>query len=158
MNNPSYPSEIILYGGTGQAKVVKPIVEYYGSKVIAVIDDTPDLESPFQNVPIFCGLKSFISSYKDKTINHLGFVIAIGNPNGNIRIMLHNKLQDFVISIFSVIFTIFLFMGIPYFLTELSLKSQVLFDRELTSHPEDGCSKSLPSQQNTYNRLDPAGL
>ncbi len=38
------PKEIILYGGTGQAKVVRPIIEHYGSKVIAVFDDTPGHE------------------------------------------------------------------------------------------------------------------
>ena len=44
------PKYIILYGGTGQSKVVKPIIEYYGSKVIAVFDDTENLEPPFKDV------------------------------------------------------------------------------------------------------------
>ena len=42
-----FPSEIIFYGGTGQAKVVRPIIEYYGSKLVAVFDDTTNLKNPF---------------------------------------------------------------------------------------------------------------
>ena len=43
------PKKVLLYGGTGQAKVVRPIIEYYGSTIDAVIDDTPDLTPPFED-------------------------------------------------------------------------------------------------------------
>ena len=39
-----YPKYVIFYGGTGQSKVVRPITEYFGSKVIAVFDDTENLK------------------------------------------------------------------------------------------------------------------
>ena len=38
------------------------------------------------------------------------------------------KLQDILVSIFSIVFTVSLFMGIPYFLTEISLQSQTYFN------------------------------
>ena len=48
-----FPSEIILYGGTGQAKVVRPIIEYYGSRLVAIFDDTPNLKKPFHDVSLY---------------------------------------------------------------------------------------------------------
>ena len=41
------PPKIVLWGGTGQAKVLRPIIEHYGSSVVAVVDDTAELKSPF---------------------------------------------------------------------------------------------------------------
>jgi hypothetical protein len=52
------PAGVVVYGGTGQAKVVRPIIEHYGSKVMAVFDDTADLPSPFRDVPIHRGWKA----------------------------------------------------------------------------------------------------
>jgi hypothetical protein len=53
--------DIVLWGGTGQAKVVRPIIEYsgYGALVNAIIDDTPGLKSPFEDVPIYYGKDGF---------------------------------------------------------------------------------------------------
>ena len=87
-----FPSEIIFYGGTGQAKVVRPIVEYYGSKLVAVFDDTPNLEKPFQDVPLYLGseLEEWIKNQKEL---ELGFCVTIGNPHGRTRIKLHRELE-----------------------------------------------------------------
>ena len=87
-----FPSEIIFYGGTGQAKVVRPIVEYYGSKLVAVFDDSPNLEKPFQDVPLYLGseLKEWVKNRKEL---ELGFCVTIGNPHGRTRIKLHHELE-----------------------------------------------------------------
>ncbi|MBT3514001.1 MAG: acetyltransferase [Nitrospina sp.] len=88
-----FPKEIIFFGGTGQAKVVRPIIEHYGSKLIAVFDDTPNLEKPFHDIPLYLGsqLKEWIQN-KKKT--ELGFCVTIGNPHGRLRIKLHDKLEN----------------------------------------------------------------
>jgi len=89
------PKKIIIYGGTGQAKVVRPIINYYGSSVAAIFDDTPDLHSPFDDVDIFVGLeglKSWLSGIKNRS--EIGFVVAIGNPHGRVRLKLHEKLVN----------------------------------------------------------------
>ena len=89
------PQRIILWGGTGQAKVVRPIVEHYGSKVVAVFDDTPNLASPFPDVPIFfswSGFKNWAETQND--IHEIGFCIAIGNPHGRVRLKLHEQLSN----------------------------------------------------------------
>jgi len=87
-----FPSEIIFYGGTGQAKVVRPIVEYYGSKLVAVFDDSPNLEKPFQDVPLYLGseLEEWIKNRKEL---ELGFCVTIGDPHGRARIKLHRELE-----------------------------------------------------------------
>lgn len=87
------PKQVILWGGTGQAKVVRPILEYYGSEVVAVFDDTPDLLSPFTDVPIFLGWKGFLDWHSKFSSDQLGFCIAIGNPHGRVRLSLHAKLK-----------------------------------------------------------------
>ena len=50
-----FPKQVILYGGTGQAKIARPIIEHFGARVVAVFDDTPALPSPFPGVPIYRG-------------------------------------------------------------------------------------------------------
>ena len=91
-NKKNIPKKIILYGGTGQAKVVKSIIDLYGSKIIAVFDDTKKLKSPFINTPIYQGYDSLLKWSKKRNVKNIGFLITIGNPHGKIRIKLHKKL------------------------------------------------------------------
>lgn len=88
------PAKIIIWGGTGQAKLVRPIIEYYGSKVIAVFDDTIGLKSPFKDINIYYGWQDFQKWIKGKKREEIGFCVAIGNPHGKIRLQLHKKLTD----------------------------------------------------------------
>jgi len=88
------PPNVILWGGTGQAKVVRPIVEYYGAKVVAVFDDTPTLESPFPDIELHCGYESFQKWIKSQRREELGFSITIGNPHGRVRLRLHDLLVE----------------------------------------------------------------
>jgi sugar O-acyltransferase (sialic acid O-acetyltransferase NeuD family) len=88
------PSRIILWGGTGQAKVVRQIIEHYGSKVVAVFDDTPNLPSPFPDVPLYfswIGFQGWLLS--QDYIENIGFCITIGNPHGRVRLQLHDQLS-----------------------------------------------------------------
>jgi sugar O-acyltransferase (sialic acid O-acetyltransferase NeuD family) len=83
---------VILWGGTGQAKVVRPILEGQGAKVVAVIDDTPGLQSPFPDVPILQGKDGLSRILESQPVEGLGFVVAIGNPHGRVRLRLHDYL------------------------------------------------------------------
>lgn len=85
------PEGVVIYGGTGQAKVVRPIIEHDGGKVLAVFDDTPDLPSPFRDVPIHRGYEAFQKWVEGRDRSRIGFVIAIGNPHGRVRIRLHDR-------------------------------------------------------------------
>lgn len=89
-----FPPKVILWGGTGQAKVVRPIIEYYGSKVVAVFDDTPDLKPPFRDVELHCGYDGFRKWIVNQRREEIGFCVAIGNPHGRVRLKLHDFLVD----------------------------------------------------------------
>lgn len=89
-----YPPAMILWGGTGQAKVLRPIIEHYGSKVAAVFNDLPDSEAPLAGIPFFHGQESFKAWIADKDRASLGFAIAIGNPHGRVRLRLHQWLIE----------------------------------------------------------------
>lgn len=84
--------EVIMWGGTGQAKVMRPVIESYGAKVVAVFDDTAGLVSPFKDVEILHGYESFKKWIKSKDVNNIGFCLTIGNPHGRVRIKLHEIL------------------------------------------------------------------
>ena len=89
-----YPPEVILYGGTGQAKVVRPIIESNGAKVVVVVDDTPDLSPPFQDIELLYGMASLDSWLNTRNVSQIGFSITIGNPHGRIRCKLHDLLMQ----------------------------------------------------------------
>jgi sugar O-acyltransferase (sialic acid O-acetyltransferase NeuD family) len=83
---------VILWGGTGQAKVVRPIIEYWGGKVAAVIDDTPGLPAPFPDVPLLLGWDGFEPWLRNHGAEPTGFCVTIGNPHGRARLRLHEQL------------------------------------------------------------------
>jgi sugar O-acyltransferase (sialic acid O-acetyltransferase NeuD family) len=86
------PARIILWGGTGQAKVVRPIIEHFGSKVAAVFDDTPNLTPPFSDVDLYLGYEGFKSWIQRQPDRDIGFCLTIGNPHGRARLKLHELL------------------------------------------------------------------
>jgi len=88
------PPKVILWGGTGQAKVVRPIIEYCGSKVVAVFDDTPNLPPPFPDVPLYLGWAGFQEWIQvQPRREEIGFCIAIGNPHGRVRLRFQERLM-----------------------------------------------------------------
>jgi sugar O-acyltransferase (sialic acid O-acetyltransferase NeuD family) len=88
------PKEIIFWGGTGQAKVNRSIIEYYGSKLISVFDDTFGLKPPFEDVDMHYGWQGFLAWVKNRNKKDIGFCIAIGNPHGRVRLELAEKLKE----------------------------------------------------------------
>lgn len=97
------PSRVIFWGGTGQAKVMRPIVENSGSRVVAVFDDTVDLTPPFPDIPLYRGRESFNSWIAAEQRDDLGFCVTIGNPHGRIRLSLSEMLKAEGLSCLSVV-------------------------------------------------------
>ena len=96
--------EVIVWGGTGQAKLVRPIIEKMGAKVVAVIDDTKDLKAPFKDIALLWGEKGLTVWLKNrKSKKDLGFCIAIGNPHGAVRLKLATLLKGYGLKPFDVI-------------------------------------------------------
>lgn len=88
----------ILYGGTGQAKVTREILAMASIDVVLVVDDTPGLASPFEDVPIALGsdgLRVWMdlqAGSADVRFTALGFCVTIGNPHGRARLRIANEL------------------------------------------------------------------
>lgn len=89
-----YPPEVVLYGGTGQAKVVRPIIEGYGAHVAAVVDDTPGLPAPFPDVPLLRGWQGLLQWLDGRDCSRVGFSVTIGNPNGRVRVQIAEDLKN----------------------------------------------------------------
>jgi sugar O-acyltransferase (sialic acid O-acetyltransferase NeuD family) len=84
--------EIIFWGATGQAIVLHDFIERAGYRLVALFDKNKELNSPFQNIPLFNSeeLDSWISA-GNKNIH---FAIAIGGSNGMDKMNLHEKLVE----------------------------------------------------------------
>jgi|TARA_S200000501_G_scaffold376022_2_gene429675 sugar O-acyltransferase (sialic acid O-acetyltransferase NeuD family) len=95
--------KVFIYGGTGQAKVVRPIIEDEGAEICAIFDDTKGLKPPFPDISLYEGFESLIEWSKDKEVDDIGFVIAIGNPHGASRLKLSLRLKSLGFRPFSVI-------------------------------------------------------
>jgi sugar O-acyltransferase (sialic acid O-acetyltransferase NeuD family) len=63
--------------------------------VKAFIDDTPNKLSPIEGIPIYQGMNHFQEFLQNNKDSITGFVIAIGNPHGNIRVKLNEELKAF---------------------------------------------------------------
>jgi sugar O-acyltransferase (sialic acid O-acetyltransferase NeuD family) len=81
-----------MWGGGDQGRVNRPILDSLGCELAAVIDDTPGLTSPFAGVPLLAGWDGFTRWHADWSGGRLGFVVAIGNPYGHVRLRLHERL------------------------------------------------------------------
>ena len=91
------PGQVILWGGTGQAKVNRPIITSRGGRVVAVFDDTPGLVPPFNDVPLYRGRREFERWLQGQAAPpvDLGYCVAIGNPHGASRIEISVWLAGF---------------------------------------------------------------
>lgn len=85
-------NKVLLYGGTGQSKVIKSILESNGYVVDSIIDDTEGLSKPFEVQNFIVGQNSYERWKKNLNTDEYNFVITIGNPNGQVRKKLYDKL------------------------------------------------------------------
>jgi len=81
-----------MWGAADQARVNKPILEALGYKIVTLIDDTPDIVSPFNEIPLVRSWDGLSKWLVNKVVSEIGFVIAIGNPYGHVRCALHKRL------------------------------------------------------------------
>ncbi len=84
---------LVLWGASDQCRVNYPILKQLGCEVVALIDDTPDMRSPFKNVPLYMGEQGLDEFLDTANGEELGFIVAIGNPYGYVRMQLHDRLK-----------------------------------------------------------------
>ena len=80
--------KMIVWGATGQAKVLRPIIEGEGYGIVALIDRNPRATSFIADVPLYHSL----DEAPFKKGDHYYFVVAIGGDYGRDRIEIHERL------------------------------------------------------------------
>jgi len=82
----------LIWGVTGQAKVVRPILEAEGHQAALLVDNDPKVTSPFADLPeVISGTEA------EKRLAGLseidGFIVAIGGRRGEDRVRISADLQ-----------------------------------------------------------------
>lgn len=83
----SIPGKMILWGATGQARVLRECMSHAGRDVVAVFDNDPAVEPPFPGVPLFVGRAGFQRWRQEQVdVSGTGFLVAIGGEKGRDRL------------------------------------------------------------------------
>jgi sugar O-acyltransferase (sialic acid O-acetyltransferase NeuD family) len=86
-------TELVIWGATGQAKVVR---EALGPdlNVVAIFDNDAHRASPFPGVPIFHGPSGFARWKAERgDLSGIGLVVAIGGDRGRDRVAIQDRLE-----------------------------------------------------------------
>jgi sugar O-acyltransferase (sialic acid O-acetyltransferase NeuD family) len=85
--------KIILWGATGQAKVLRECFESQGYNIIAVFDNNLEIDRPFIDIPLFYGERGFESWQQGNGVDGIGFCVAIGGDKGKTRLAIQDYLM-----------------------------------------------------------------
>ncbi|MCL0062409.1 acetyltransferase [Thermodesulfovibrionales bacterium] len=88
--------EMIFWGATGQAKVLRDCMKNSGLELVALFDNNENLVSPFADIPLYFGKKGFEDWIaKRGTSGSLGFLVAIGGDKGKDRLEVQEYLESY---------------------------------------------------------------
>jgi sugar O-acyltransferase (sialic acid O-acetyltransferase NeuD family) len=85
--------KVVFWGATGQARMLRECLGHQGYEVVALVDGSPSVESPFPAVPIYrgrAGFEQWLHQTPDATEH--SFIVAIGSDRGRDRVQLHDYL------------------------------------------------------------------
>jgi sugar O-acyltransferase (sialic acid O-acetyltransferase NeuD family) len=86
---------VILWGATGQAKVLSEFLPDINCEVKAVFDNDTSVVSPLPFCPIYYGTAGFYEWLETITnVSLCHFLVAIGGYRGRVRVALHEFLQQ----------------------------------------------------------------
>ena len=86
--------DTLVWGGTGQAKVIRPIIEADGHRVVAIHDRDPDLPPPFDDIPLIAGEAALAALFARYETQSLAFAVAIGGQRGGERVAVGEALEQ----------------------------------------------------------------
>jgi len=87
---------MIFWGATGQAKVLRECMKHSGQKLVALFDNNEDLVSPFVDIPLYLGKKGFETWItKGCTNSKVDFLVAIGGDKGKERLEIQKYLESY---------------------------------------------------------------
>jgi sugar O-acyltransferase (sialic acid O-acetyltransferase NeuD family) len=86
--------EMIFWGATGQAKVLRECMKGSGVELVALFDNNEDLPSPYEDIPLYHGVRGFEDWMKNRDSSEpLGFLVAIAGDRGKDRVKIQNYLE-----------------------------------------------------------------
>jgi dTDP-4-dehydrorhamnose 3,5-epimerase len=86
--------EVVFWGGTGQAKVLRELLPAHGLSLAAVVDNNAALAPPFADVPLLAGHEGLAAWLADRPgTAPLGVAVAIGGDRGRDRVALQASLE-----------------------------------------------------------------
>lgn len=88
-------TDAVIWGGKGHAKVIRPILEYHGHRIVAVYDRDPSVTTPFADVPLITTEAEFRSWRRMHSSGELGYALAIGGEHGRERCRLADQIEQF---------------------------------------------------------------
>jgi sugar O-acyltransferase (sialic acid O-acetyltransferase NeuD family) len=105
VDHTSLPKKVILWGATGQAKVLRECLFYFGYKIVALFDNNLMVKHSLADVPLYHGVEGFANwrsmiNLLDTPINCL---VAIGGSRGRDRYEIQRFLAEQGIEPISVV-------------------------------------------------------
>lgn len=85
---------LVLWGATGQARVLRELTAHLGYEVVAIFDNEPTIESPFPGVPIFHGRSGFSEWQRGYGGHPCACLVAIGGWRGFDRLQIQLWLEE----------------------------------------------------------------
>lgn len=82
----------VLWGTTGQAKVVRPILDGAGHELAMLVDGNPDARSPFTDLARVTAAEDVLAELPALG-NPVAFAVAIGGNRGRDRVAIAARLQ-----------------------------------------------------------------
>ncbi len=82
---------VVLWGGTGQARVVRDAL-LGGPEVVAVVDEHPGLPAPFEGVPLLQGEDALARWLIGRDVTRLGCLATVGGERGRVRLELQRRM------------------------------------------------------------------
>ena len=87
-------TSMVLWGATGQARVLRGCMASQGVSVIAVFDNDDEVAPPFPDVPLYHGRSGFEAWLRPQEDPYeIGFLVAIGGDRGQDRLEMQRLLD-----------------------------------------------------------------
>lgn len=88
---------MIFWGASSQAKVLRDCMRDTGMQLVALFDNNPAVQPPFDDVPLFYGMAAFrawLAEWREREATVPSFLVAVGGFNGRDRMSLHDELES----------------------------------------------------------------
>jgi sugar O-acyltransferase (sialic acid O-acetyltransferase NeuD family) len=86
--------KVIVWGASGHAKVLRPVIETAGFCIVAMIDRNSNATPIIPGCPIFTSLEDLLRQSPFITDEKISFAIAIGGDRGRDRLEIHHRLTS----------------------------------------------------------------